>query len=277
MGIKGVDLTGQRFSRLSVTAAAPSRIKPNGKIQRYWSCLCDCGLTIEVTTGNLQRGNTKSCGCLRRETTHNRIDLTGESFGSLTVIGRTDSRREHGSVFGYWLCRCVCGETSEFTTSNLRSGARTTCGCRTNRPRSGPTTHGKTGSPTYLSWQSMHRRVADKRPRYGGRGITIDPRWNKFEHFLADMGERPDGTTLDRIDNDGPYSADNCRWATGITQGNNRGNNRWVTHLGRTQTIAQWAREAGLNDNVLYNRIVIYKWPIGRALTEPVHRRRNHS
>ncbi|UGT65344.1 hypothetical protein LTT66_18415 [Nocardia gipuzkoensis] len=116
--------------------------------------------------------------------------------------------------------------------------------------------------------------MLDNRPRYGGRGIAVDPRWEKFEDFLADMGERPDGTTLDRIDNDGPYTPQNCRWAGNLTQGNNRSNNRRVTHLGRTQTIAEWAREVGLPRGVVYNRIVLMKWPVGRALTEPVQRRR---
>ncbi|WP_280186032.1 MULTISPECIES: hypothetical protein [Nocardia] len=123
----------------------------------------------------------------------------------------------------------------------------------------------------------MRRRVLDNRPRYGGRGITIDPRWDSFENFLADMGERPAGTTLDRIDNDGPYSPDNCRWASNLTQGNNRANNRHITYRGRTQTIAEWAREVGLPRGVVYNRIMLLKWPVDRALTEPVQRRRGYS
>ena len=132
-------------------------------------------------------------------------------------------------------------------------------------------THGCTGTPTWTSWFNMRKRCRE-RPLYGGRGITVDPRWESFENFLADMGERPEGHTLDRINNDGPYSPDNCRWAPPVVQSNNRGNNRWITYVGRTQIIAQWAREAGLSRGVLHNRITMYGWSMERALTEPVHR-----
>lgn len=271
MGKQGTDLAGQSFGRLRVISTAPSRLKPNGKSQRYWLCQCECGAELEVTTGNLQYGNTKSCGCLRREAAHNRKDLTGKQFGKLAVAEPAESRAKYGTTVGYWLCHCQCGNSVEVSAASLVSGNTTTCGCghgtriAGNRYRK---THGYTGSPTYVSWCGMKRRCADaaNRPRYAGRGITYAARWESFENFLADMGERPEGHTLDRIDNDGPYSPENCRWATGKTQGNNRGNNRWVTYKGRTQTVAEWAREIGVSTGALFNRLYIYEWSIERAM-----------
>lgn len=136
--------------------------------------------------------------------------------------------------------------------------------------------HNMYNSPTYVSWQSMLRRVKN-RHRYADRGITVDRRWHLFEEFLADMGERPEGTTLDRIDNDGPYTADNCRWASKETQDNNRENSRHITYDNRTQSIAQWAREVGLSRGVLYNRILILGWDVKRALETPARLSRNPS
>jgi hypothetical protein len=129
--------------------------------------------------------------------------------------------------------------------------------------------HNMANSPTYVSWQSMLRRVRGQHG-YADRGITVDPRWQSFENFLADMGERPAGATIDRIDNDGPYAPDNCRWASNDIQFNNKTNSRHITYDGRTQTVAQWAREVGLSRGVLYNRIFLLRWDLKRALETPV-------
>lgn len=115
----------------------------------------------------------------------------------------------------------------------------------------------------------MLTRCRDDRPRYGGRGITVDPRWERFENFLADMGERPEGYTLDRIDNDGPYSPENCRWATYVAQSNNRSNNRWLTYDGRTQTVSEWAREVGVSRQRIDQRLRA-GWSATETLTIPI-------
>ncbi|MFD4442539.1 hypothetical protein ACFWPK_22490 [Nocardia sp. NPDC058519] len=261
-------------------SAAESRTRSSGKTQRYWRCRCDCGVELEATTGNLRYGNTKSCGCLRREPAHNRKDLIGTVFGALTAISSAPSRQQYGTTVSYWQCRCECGRDVVVPTGNLLSGNTKSCGCLVAQSLLGnrrAETHGYAQTATWESWQAMHRRVSQNRPRYGGRGITIDPRWDTFENFIADMGERPEGHTIDRIDNDGNYSPENCRWATGLTQGNNRGNNRHLTHRGRTQTMAEWAREAGLPNGVFYNRVMALGWSVERALTEPVQRRRQSS
>jgi hypothetical protein len=159
-----------------------------------------------------------------------RIDLTGQKFGRLTVIIAVGSRNGRR----LWQCRCECGRKLIVTGSNLRTGNSNSCGCfhrdrATERGRASKThghwTNGQ-ASPTYRSWLAMHARC--KHPNmngfefYGGRGIKVCIRWKRFENFLADMGERPDGQSLDRIDSDGNYEPSNCRWATAIEQRHNQ-------------------------------------------------------
>ncbi len=130
-----------------------------------------------------------------------------------------------------WLCRCECGNEKEILLISLKTGNTKSCGCSTQELRTkGITKHGhnQTGkrSPTYISWDNMIGRC--NRPsqlrykHYGGRGITYDVRWKSFANFLEDMGERPKGKTLDRIDVDGNYCKENCRWATNKEQNNNK-------------------------------------------------------
>lgn len=116
--------------------------------------------------------------------------------------------------------------------------------------------HGMAHSPEYRIWAEMRSRCTNpSRPhydRYGGRGIAVCPEWSSFEQFYADMGPRPSPThTVDRIDNDGPYSAENCRWATKSQQQRNRSDSIILTHQGRTMTISDWAEELGMKRNTL--------------------------
>lgn len=146
--------------------------------------------------------------------------LAGQVFGRLTVIERFRSR--NGRVT--WVCRCACGKLHEAVSNALTSGHTKSCGCwKDERNTSTAPTHGhasrKTGlSPTYQSWRGMWTRCTNPNVKsykdYGGRGITICSRWERFENFLADMGERPAGRTLDRENVNGNYEPGNCRWAT---------------------------------------------------------------
>lgn len=122
---------------------------------------------------------------------------------------------------------------------------------------------------TYKSWRYMRDRIFND-PDYAG--VVICDRWNAFENFLADMGNKPEGKTLDRIDNSKGYSPDNCRWATPIEQANNKTTNVFVSFSGTTLTIAQWATKLGIPYKTLYSRLYLYKWAIDKALTQPIRK-----
>jgi hypothetical protein len=135
-------------------------------------------------------------------------------------------------------------------------------------------THRASKDPLFLSWCEMRARCGNPNhrdyPSYGGRGITVCARWNEFAYFLADMGERPQGHSLGRIDNDRGYSPDNCRWESREQQNNNRRSNRLLTIKGRTQTVTQWAGDPACCVALKTFRDRIRKgWPAERALTQP--------
>lgn len=126
------DLTGMKFGRLTVIKRAENYVSPKGDTNTRWLCLCDCGKYVVVSQSRLMSGNTKSCGCLRREMSSERKldDLTGERFGKLTVLKRVeDLVHPNGSISVQWLCQCDCGNQVVVTSSNLRSGHTISCGC----------------------------------------------------------------------------------------------------------------------------------------------------
>lgn len=172
------------------------------------------------------------------------------------------------------ICRCACGVEREFISKHVRSGHTKSCGCSKaawcgEAKRTHGETAGRIKSKEYKIYRAMIGRCfddyRDRWHRYGGRGITVCSRWlESFENFLADMGRCPPGMTLERDDNDGDYTPDNCRWATGKEQARNRRTNRLLTHGGRTMCLTAWAEEMQIK------RETLSFWLKTRSLTEIV-------
>lgn len=182
-------------------------------------------------------------------------DLTGKRFGKLValrVVGKTKGRH------AIWLCRCECGNEKRIVRGNLmRSGS---CGCVWKaRIASGNTKHGKYYSPEYRVWASMIQRCSRKESpgfkNYGARGIDVCQRWRRFDNFYLDMGQRPQGMTLERKNNDLGYSPENCIWATRASQSRNTRRNRMFTIAGETKCLTDWAAWCGIHYATLTSRL----------------------
>ena len=195
-------------------------------------------------------------------------DIRGRQFGQLTAIQYIASSK--------WLCRCACGNEAIVKTCNLNNGHTQSCGClRTQATVERTMTHGLTGSKVYRAWEHIKTRCYNPNyhatDKYQGRGIEVCERWlNSFEAFYSDMGDPPTPKhMLERIDNDGSYSPDNCRWATRKEQMRNRSNTVRLTYGGTTKPLIEWAEQFGLPVTTLRARIR-RNWSIERALTTPV-------
>ncbi len=188
-------------------------------------------------------------------------DIAGERFGRLLAIERID---------GKWLCECDCGNKTMVNFSSLNRGDTKSCGCiKRELVSKKNTTHGYSKTPTYNTWRAMKERCenpGNKRyHEYHDRGITVCDEWHSFENFLRDMGKRPEGTTLERLDNDLGYYKDNCKWATNIEQANNRRNNHVITYENQSKTLMQWSRLMGIHRETLRARLK-QGWDIGRTI-----------
>ncbi len=184
----------------------------------------------------------------------NFVEMAGRTYGHLTVVKRDGANKLQQAR---WLCTCVCGKSVTALGAKLRNGSTTSCGCMKGKANR---THGQRGTPTHNTWCAMKQRCnyaqSKQYPAYGGRGITVCARWNdSFENFLADMGERPKGMTIDRIDSDGNYEPKNCRWATDPDQQRNRRSTILVERNGVTKCVKDWCDELGLKPDAVYGRI----------------------
>ena len=225
-------------------------------------CRCKCGKEKVVRRDMLLGGTSKSCGCYMKEVAYNRrINLSGRKFGRLTVIKMIENTGKLKSPF---LCKCDCGNKVIATQNSLTVGHVKSCGCigierMSHLAKDTLTTHGMAYTPEYRCWCHILSRCGNPNVpsycNYGGRGITVCDRWKEsFSNFYEDMGDRPEGTTLDRIDVNGNYCKENCRWATIEQQSNNKRTNVFINYNGERLTLTQVARKMGISPKILFHR-----------------------
>ncbi len=203
--------------------------------------------------------------------THPRFqNLLGQRFGCLRVAAYAGRRCRRT----YWRCQCTCGATTDVWAANLKNGHTRSCGCLV---VSANTTHGMTHSSEYRSWHMMKQRCHPQHggPNYAGRGIAVCPRWwRSFATFLKDMGLKPTPQhSIERIDNNGDYERDNCRWATQKEQNRNTRANHLVTYRGKTLPVIAWCELTGVSKNCLLTRLN-RGWSVEDALEFPVSGKR---
>lgn len=262
------EFIGKRFERLVVLEKWK---RVNGRT--LLKCQCDCGNIVYATSHELTSGNTKSCGCYAKDNNMNqRLDLTGETFGRLKVLGID---KKVGKRI-YWKCECQCGGRTSTLAYNLRSGITRSCGCYAKEAfEKSKVTHGKSRTRIYHIWSGMisrceHAYTPKNRRNYIERGITVCEEWKSFENFCSwSMSHGyADDLTIDRIDNDKGYSPDNCRWATYHEQNLNRRNNVRITFNGETKTLTEWGESTGIPKRTIKYRIDT-GWAVEDALTIP--------
>lgn len=273
-----IDMAGVVVGRL--TAIMPDTSQ---KLRR-WVCVCECGVRVTIPTSALRSRTSQSCGCLKSDMVSARrtIDLSGQRFGRLVAVSRVS---EKGNKSVKWLCRCDCGQTTQSSASNLRSGASQSRGCQRTETL---TKHGgarKAGSSSeYTAWGNMKERCYNESNKefanYGDRGVYVCDGWrNDAAAFLCDMGPKPSRDhSVDRRDNNGSYTCGkcddciakgapmNCRWATRSEQMRNTRANVMLTYGGDTMPLVAWAERLGLTHTCLVYRLNL-GWSVDRALS----------
>lgn len=201
------------------------------------------------------------------------IDLTGRRFDRLVVTEFYGNGRRGKQSVRLWSCRCDCGNQTIASYSALTNRNTRSCGCLL---REAITKHGMCKTPVYKVWHAMLDRCRNSNNQswkdYGGRGVSVCERWHDFSNFIADMGERPTGGTLDRIDVNGNYEPSNCRWISQAGNANNRRNNRLIEFQGEVATLSEWSKKYGMHKGTLKNRLDS-GWPFEAAVSMPPDRR----
>lgn len=200
-------------------------------------------------------------------------DLTGQRFGRLTVIERAPSRTTGSKPVTMWRCRCDCGKITTVSSGSLERKTTVSCGCKKRK-------HGFSHKERlYETWKNMRRRCSDptnKRwEQYGGKGIKVCAEWSDYAAFRAwaMANGYADNLTIDRIDVNGDYCPENCRWATAKEQMNNMTKNRHLTYDGKTMTMAQWANALGVTYSTVLHRVQ-RGWSVERIVSQPARVRR---
>lgn len=199
-------------------------------------------------------------------------EVIGSKYGKLTAISECSGyKKKDGYFMRKFLCVCDCGNEKEILANSLRTGASKSCGCeRIKSSRESVMKHGMSGTRPYRIWRNMISRCTvekyDSYKWYGGKGITVCERWKDFESFWEDMGAGyNDKLTIDRINNNGNYDPNNCRWATQKEQANNTSRNRFIEFNGERRTLTQWAEKMDVSAKMLDSRLR-RGWSVKKAL-----------
>lgn len=176
----------------------------------------------------------------------------GDKYNKLTAI-KFSHRDKNGCQ--YWFFKCDCGKEKIFSVNNIKTGHIKSCNCLSGKDFE----HEMYGTRTYKSWQAMKNRCLNKNcieyNNWGGRGITVCNEWLKFKNFYRDMGNRPEDKSIDRINNNGNYCKNNCKWSTQKEQTNNKRNNCFLLYMGKTKTISQWSVFLNIKYTTIWWRI----------------------
>lgn len=268
-----IDLTGQKFGKLTVLKQDKPYITSGGAWKTFWICQCECGNVTSVASQALRKNKTLSCGCYKGEKIKevNFKDITGNKYGRLTAIRLL--QKEERKTRGYnWLCQCECGNYVHANANKLKTGYTRSCGClraeRIGELNKKYTTKDRRLYTVYKGilnrcYNETHREY----PNYGGRGITVCEEWlgeygfDKFAEWAYSTGYKTDADygkcTIDRKDIDKNYCPENCRWITNKEQQNNRRDCRYIEHDGEVKTISQWAEYFGISYSKAY-------WHLGK-------------
>lgn len=267
---------GDVFTYLTVIEEDTPFICNDNHKKRRWKCKCKCGNIVSVVDADLKSGNTKSCGCFNLERIRETEDLVGQKYGRLTVVERAPNHVAKSGVESIaWKCVCECGNETVVNSRDLKTGNTKSCGCLKADWIKENTKHGMHDSRLYHVWEGIKNRCCNENSgmykNYGARGIKICKEW--AEDFLsfyswamsngydesASFGE----CTLDRIDNNGDYSPENCRFVSVKEQARNTRRNKMVSYNNETKCLSEWCEEFNLN----YKR-TLYRINKGLSLKE---------
>lgn len=226
--MKLIDLSGTKLNNITIIDRAENQYSPSGQQNTMWNCLCTCGNICKISSKSISKNENISCGCIKHTRKPNRPELEiGQRFTRLVVTSREyvkDNRR-------YVDTQCDCGNHKTVRADSIGQGKTESCGCLHKENLSkAASTHGESSTPLYKNYHAMLARCYNKDndnfSNYGGRGIGVCDRWREpvagFLNFKEDMGEKPKGFTVERLDVNGDYCPENCTWGSYSTQGFNR-------------------------------------------------------
>lgn len=273
MTSKGVVVLIDKYNKLTILKELKNK-KNYGKCRTMVLCKCDCGNTVELPKTRVVNGYVKSCGCIKKE----KQELVGKKFGIWTVLKEVDDSCDRRM----FLCRCDCGNENVIPYTNLILGRSLSCGCK---PKIYYEKYGEIENKKRLSiiLNGMKERCYNPNHEaykyYGAKGIKICDEWLnedtgliKFAEWSNNNGYKED-FTIDRINNNGDYTPENCRWVSNIEQAHNKSNNKMVTYNGTTKCLSEWAAELGVSRSTLNERLK-RGWSVERTLTQPVRHRK---